>query len=61
MREFESYCRFVLAPDRRPQDAGFLTRYPTRELQDQELLGRALSNFVTLCQTASFLARGRDE
>jgi CRISPR-associated protein Cmr2 len=59
--ELEACCRFALAPGRRPKDAGFLARHPTRELQDEELLGRALSNFVTLCQTASFLARGRDE
>ena len=59
--EFETYLRFTLDEQRRPRDEGFLRRFPTRDGQDEELAGRAFQGFINLCQTASFLARGRDE
>ncbi|MBM4092742.1 MAG: type III-B CRISPR-associated protein Cas10/Cmr2, partial [Planctomycetes bacterium] len=58
---FGAYRQSLLSEKRRPQDAFFTKRFPTREEQDRELTGRALKGFITLCQSASFLARGRDE
>jgi hypothetical protein len=46
---------------RRPADPEFTSRFASREQQDRELTRRALEGFITLCQSASFLARGRDE
>ena len=57
---FDAYRRAMLAEHRRPRDPGFLRRYTTREEQDRQLAATALEGFVTLCQTASFLARGRE-
>jgi CRISPR-associated protein Cmr2 len=58
---FRRFVDFVLDAKRRPEDDAFLRAYPTAEKQERELRGRALEGFVALCQTASFLARGRDE
>ncbi len=58
---FRQYADFVLHGKRRPEDDAFRQAYPTAEEQERELCGRALEGFVALCQTASFLARGRDE
>jgi len=58
---FERYRQELLTERRRPRDGKFLQAFPTREEQDRELTGRALEGFITLCQSASFLARGRDE
>jgi CRISPR-associated protein Cmr2 len=56
---FDVYLRFVREDHRKPGDAAFWKR-PTEE-QEQLLAGRALKGFLTLCQSASFLARGRDQ
>jgi CRISPR-associated protein Cmr2 len=57
---FGTYCRAMLAEHRRPRDPGFLQRYTTHEEQDLQLAANAVEGFVILCQTASFLARGRE-
>ncbi len=58
---FEAYRSSLLSNQRRPKDGAFTRKFPTRDEQNRELNGRALESFITLCQTASFLARGRDE
>lgn len=50
-----------LRPRRWPRDAGFLAKFPTHGDRRRELTRRAFRDFITLCQTASFLARGRDQ
>ena len=57
---FGSYVDCLLSEKRRPKDREFIQRFPTREEQDAELRRRALHAFLTLCHTASFMARGRD-
>lgn len=56
---FDAYHTMWCEPNRQPQDAGF--RSLTTEARNQVLRQRAIRGFVTICQTASFLARGRDE
>jgi len=58
---FAEYLRWRLSDDRRPKDREFIERLPSPEARDRELTRRALEGFITLCQSASFLARGRDE
>ncbi len=58
---FRAYRAAMLRELRRPKDAAFTQKFQTRREQDDELTGRAFEGFLTLCQTASFLARGRDE
>jgi CRISPR-associated protein Cmr2 len=58
---FEAYRRWRMSDARRPADPEFTSRFASREQQDRELTRRALEGFITLCQSASFLARGRDE
>lgn len=57
---FDHYVESLLSETRRPKDRDFLKRFPTRQEQDAELRTRALDAFLTLCHTASFMARGRD-
>jgi CRISPR-associated protein Cmr2 len=56
---FDAYFQFVKEDGRKPKDAAFWRR--AAEEQEQYLAGRALQSFLTLCQSASFLARGRDQ
>lgn len=56
---FDRYLEFVNQDHRKPHDAAFWSR-STNE-QEQYMAGRALEGFLTLCQSASFLARGRDQ
>ena len=58
---FVAYRQSLLSDERRPKNETFAKKFLTREEQDRELTGRALESFITLCQSASFLARGRDE
>jgi CRISPR-associated protein Cmr2 len=52
---FEAYREAMLAERRRP-----VQKKVTRKEQDRQLAAATLEGFVALCQTASFLARGRE-
>ena len=58
---FDEYRQSFLSDQRRPKNEAFVAKFPVREEQDRELTGHALESFITLCQSASFLAQGRDQ
>ena len=55
--QFDDYHRRMQERKRRLQEAGLSEEAEKRRLEDAGVL----EQFVTLCKTASFLARGRDE
>ncbi|MBC7821048.1 MAG: type III-B CRISPR-associated protein Cas10/Cmr2, partial [Planctomycetaceae bacterium] len=58
LQAFDRYCDFRREPARWPASPAF---YRKNAAEQQQVLGsKAFEEFVALCQSASFLARGRD-